>query len=613
MSAKKWIVMFCAAVVLALALIAGFNMLADPFGVFGDPLFHWDAYSETNNPRLAKPMYLEAHPEEYDSFLIGSSSAASYPVEELNRYLDASFYNLFVYGSDTNDYRQLAEYVVREFSPKHIVLNLGVNETNLWQEDHSSLNDRMHCHVTGESPWSFYPRFALCNPRYSFEKLQSLSRDTELPQAFDVFRAETGAYDKRVRDVEKIGDPAAYEAAYGASFGPCESPMTYWRECIESVAAIRDLCERSGVELTVVCSPVYESQWQACPPETMAAFKQELARVTPYWDFSHTSLSYDSRFFYDKTHLRNALGSMVLGRMFGNDQMYLPDDFGVYVTEDNAAEAVQTLFDAQSCPEEYTRTVPVLMYHHFEPEGNNSAILTAASFERHMHLLAEAGFHAVTPAEMADYVLRGTPLPENPVCITMDDGYLSNYEVAFPVLRETGLKATIFPIGVSVGKTTYKDTDIPIIPHFSWEQAAEMQASGVIDIQSHTYDMHQVQAVETQNPCRSCACPLEGESEADFIAAMTADLERFRSGYEAHGFGPLTALAYPTGRYTALTEILVHESGIPVTFSTATDRPNVLVQGLPQSLYALCRLNVTDSVTDQQLLDFVSGNWTYAN
>ena len=53
------------------------------------------------------------------------------------------------------------------------------------------------------------------------------------------------------------------------------------------------------------------------------------------------------------------------------------------------------------------------------------------------------------------------------------------------------MKATIFSIGVSFGKDHYKDTDYAMTPHFGAAEAAEMAGSGLISIQSHTYDMHQ--------------------------------------------------------------------------------------------------------------------------
>ena len=66
-------------------------------------------------------------------------------------------------------------------------------------------------------------------------------------------------------------------------------------------------------------------------------------------------------------------------------------------------------------------------------------------------------------------------------------------------------------------------------------------------------------------------------------------------------------MAYPGGEYSSWTEALVHQAGIPLTLSTSTDRRNVLVKGLPQSLYALCRWYVTEDTTPEQLRDILQG------
>ena len=97
MSSAAWIWMFLGTVLLIALLIGLFNYLMDPYGMFGDPLLDWWSYNETMNPRGAKMSYLKEHHEEYDSYVIGSSDASAYPIEELNEYLDAKFYNCFFY------------------------------------------------------------------------------------------------------------------------------------------------------------------------------------------------------------------------------------------------------------------------------------------------------------------------------------------------------------------------------------------------------------------------------------------------------------------------------------------------------------------------------------
>ena len=130
-----------------------------------------------------------------------------------------------------------------------------------------------------------------------------------------------------------------------------------------------------------------------------------------------------------------------------------------------------------------------------------------------------------------------------------------------------------------------------------------MLASGTFAVESHTWDMHAWMPYEPAGTqARPNMLPLAGESEAAYAAAVKKDLavyDEVRRRELGDGF---RALAYPSGEYTDYTEILVHEAGIPVTFSTRTDRRNILVKGLPQTLYALCRYAVDDTVSGDGLL-----------
>lgn len=130
--------------------------------------------------------------------------------------------------------------------------------------------------------------------------------------------------------------------------------------------------------------------------------------------------------------------------------------------------------------------VPIILYHNIAdvvPGEEYNALLNIPPdlFEVHMKALLQAGYTPITYGEYYEYVEHGAALPDKPILITFDDGYWSNYKYAYPVLKELGMKATIFVITDRRGKTLSKN------PHFSWNQAKEMQDSGVIDIQSHTH------------------------------------------------------------------------------------------------------------------------------
>lgn len=255
-------------------------------------------------------------------------------------------------------------------------------------------------------------------------------------------------------------------------------------------------------------------------------------------------------------------------------------------------------------PEVTQCTVPVLMYHHVADVGNGSTTVSTPRFEAQIKALADAGYTAVSVQEMIDFVYNGGSLPEKPVCITFDDGYESNLTLAAPILEKYGMKAVVFCIGASVGKDTYKDTGTPIYPHFSLEQAREYVDKGVISIQSHTYDMHQSVQLD-QEPVRVSAIAFDGESDAEFSAALTDDCKKQAELFTAAGYAAPTVFAYPGGRYSEVSEQVLHGQGMLMTFTTDTDRENVLVRGVPESLYLLCRFNITDEQSPEALLGLI--------
>ncbi len=608
MSVKKWLVLAPAVVlILTTAAYAIANALIDPYGVFGDPIFDWYGYNETNNPGVAKLAWLERHHEEFDSYVIGSSSASSYNVEELNEYLDAKFYNLFIYNRDAKIYGELASYILENYEVKNLILSIGISEAARYDDERNDLSERTHALASGENILAFYLKYAFIPFKESWKKYQNYKNDTELPQDFDIFDESTGLYDDRFRDVEKIGDMDRYMSEHGDDFNVDSGGggLPYIDECVKTVADIRDMCGERGVNLIVISSPEYYGERSKYNESELRQYKTALAEEIDFWDFSAAYPSYDERYFYDAEHFRNAVGSMVLAEIFENDDVWRPDDFGAYVTSENRGDYLDGLFDenVKADVSQYTIEVPTLMYHHFDSQPNDSTAVTPERFEEHIRALSDAGYTAVSTEEMINYVYWGGDLPEKSVCVTMDDGYLSNYETAAPILEKYGMKGTVFAIGSSVGhKEFYKDTEYRLTPHFGYDEAREMEKSGILSVQSHTYDMHQWAPFETGDKIRKDATPIESDDDESYAKALLEDIEKYDSERKRELGEGFIALSYPGGRYTVYSEYLIHKAGIKLTFSSDTDRRNVLVRGLPQSLYALCRYNITENMTGEDVL-----------
>lgn len=612
MTIGKWFKNFITVVLLTTCFLVLFNVVVDPFGVFGDPFINRYSYDMTNNPRVAKIAYIDQNHDRYNSYIIGGSKSGSLSPEKLDRYIPgAKFYNMFFYGGDMYDMEKTALYLMEHYEVKNLVVNIGLEEGAFYNQESDPLKGNNHGKTEGQSAISFYGKYLFANPEYAVNKMVLALKRSFLPDVHNVFAPETGVYNKTVRDRESITDYDEYlnnNKAFEADLG--KATLNHIEDCIRSVKAIKEACNKKGVRFMLIASPVYEKEIEMYKKEELAAFWEALAQITDFWDFSgYSPISHDERYFYDSKHYRNSVGDMMLAYIFDDPSVYIPEGFGHCTRSDNVSEYAEEIFTPVAQKphiSDYTKKVPVLMYHHLDQDESKSGSVTVTpeKFRKDMEAVKNAGYQTVFLSDLIAYVDQGKELPEKPIVITFDDGYESNYLYAYPILKELGMKAAISVIGVSVGKDKYKDTGYTIIPHFGYEQAREMVTSGVIEIQSHSYNFHDHEPYETSETFRDGVLPKEGESEEEYIQTFREDYLKSKSLIEQNVPNQVTAYFYPFGKYTVLTEALLREMGNRVSI-TVQPGMNTIVKGLPQSLYGLKRYGVPTNLDTKQLLDLL--------
>lgn len=608
MSFRKWLLSFIAFVVMGVALLGLFNFIVDPFGVFGDRVLKWHSYNMVNNPRVAKIAYLDQHHDQFDSYIIGGSKSSSLSPELLNDYYgDARFYSMLMYGGDFDHYEKTLYYLIDHYDVRNIVLHISLFELGKFGYVSSDVKERLHAKVAGDSLAAFYLKYLTLNPTYGFDKLQGLAERRIDDFAYADFIPEIGVYNKVKRDAEHIDDLEVYLANNPAFKDDLYKIGTHAiDQNVASLQRMKDYSEANGVNIRVVTGATYDAEIERYSGiEDVKNYWRKLAAVTDFWDFTgYTSVSSDPRHYYDRTHYRNHLGDMMLGFIFDDDHVFVPEGFGHLTTADNVEEHIARVFTKPAAlagggTEE--KRVPIITYHHLVVDGEeeNAVRIKATTFAEHMKALKEAGFETVFLRDVVDYVYEGTPLPEKPVVITFDDGYSSNYEHAYPVLQDLDMKATIAVIGWSVGETKYKGTDRDILPHFTWEEAREMFESGHIDIQNHTYDMHNPNTPE--EPSRRGVLQMADESTGDYARALAEDLGKLTALIEENVGNEVYAFAYPYGEYSLMSELILQELGFRVTLSTKKGI-QIVKQGQPQTLYAMKRINAGPELSGEDLV-----------
>jgi len=121
------------------------------------------------------------------------------------------------------------------------------------------------------------------------------------------------------------------------------------------------------------------------------------------------------------------------------------------------------------------QTVPVLAYYSFSKNKPSKISITQDDFKAQMKYLKENGYHVITLDQLLGFFDYQEQVPEKSVAITFDDGWISVYEIAFPILKKYGFPATIFIYTDFIGGGKA----------MSWKQIKELSEAG-FDIQCQT-------------------------------------------------------------------------------------------------------------------------------
>jgi len=124
--------------------------------------------------------------------------------------------------------------------------------------------------------------------------------------------------------------------------------------------------------------------------------------------------------------------------------------------------------------------VVVLCYHRFEDNKRDLLAINPIEFRSQMKQLKDDGIAVISMKDLLAWRRGEKSIPRKSCVITIDDGYVSGYSVAWPILKEFGYPFTMFIY------TNYVNVGGKSI---TWAQLEQMRDAGV-DIESHTVSHH---------------------------------------------------------------------------------------------------------------------------
>jgi peptidoglycan/xylan/chitin deacetylase (PgdA/CDA1 family) len=197
---------------------------------------------------------------------------------------------------------------------------------------------------------------------------------------------------------------------------------------------------------------------------------------------------------------------------------------------------------------------------------------TLASLVQQLDWLKANGYRAVSADDVLAAHSGRRPLPDKAVLLTFDDGYLGFYEDVYPLLKAFGYPAVLAVVSswldVPAGGTVqYGDRPVPRERFITWEMAREMAASGLVEIASHSHDLHHGVVANAQGNALPAAVARRFdaahgvESERAYAARIRADLARSVERIAARTGKRPRVMVWPFGRYNATTVGIAQDLG----------------------------------------------------
>ncbi|MFV0681550.1 poly-beta-1,6-N-acetyl-D-glucosamine N-deacetylase PgaB [Ottowia sp.] len=242
----------------------------------------------------------------------------------------------------------------------------------------------------------------------------------------------------------------------------------------------------------------------------------------------------------------------------------------------------------------------------FETDPEESAV-DASVLAGLFDWLRRNDYHPISLQQVVDAREGRKALPPRAVLLTFDDGYVSFYTRIFPLLKAYNYPAVMNLVTSWLevranGHVDYGNSLKPRSDFLSWAQAREMVQSGLIELASHSHDMHHgvpsnplgsVQPAATTHQWNKTTA--QYETDAEYSARIETDLRQSKATIEARTGQPVRAIAWPYGAYNDIAAAAAQRVGLTVGFSLVDGPANTKerLDRIPRG-YASYQLAVND-------------------
>ncbi|KXZ69154.1 poly-beta-1,6-N-acetyl-D-glucosamine N-deacetylase PgaB [Acinetobacter venetianus] len=241
-----------------------------------------------------------------------------------------------------------------------------------------------------------------------------------------------------------------------------------------------------------------------------------------------------------------------------------------------------------------------------------SYAVTSQQFSEHLDWLKNNGYHFINVDQLIKAHEGKYSLPSKPVLLTVDDGYQSFYQNAYPIIRAKKVPVVLAVVGSWLEpkegqKVDFGGESISRDKILSWKELKEMQSSGLVEIASHSYHLHQGIVGNPQGNLEPAAITRiydstskSYESDEHYQSRIFQDLKKNNDLLKSHGLRSPRVMVWPYGRYNMQLVQTAKQLGMPITI-TLDDGADHAKQSLQNMSRILVQGNMSTSALAQEI------------
>lgn len=227
-------------------------------------------------------------------------------------------------------------------------------------------------------------------------------------------------------------------------------------------------------------------------------------------------------------------------------------------------------------------TLTVIGYH--EIINTENALIpeyavSTTQFQQHIDWLKKNGFHFINVDQLIQAHQGKYSLPTKPVLLTVDDGYASFYQNAYPIVKANKIPVVLAVVGSWLEPKEDQSIDfsgeqIQRKEMLSWAELKEMQDSGLVEMASHSYNLHRGIVGNPQGNFEPAAVTrlydaksASYEDDSHYQQRISNDLKQNNQLLIAHGLKSPRVMVWPYGHYNMQTVKIAKQLGMPVAIS----------------------------------------------